>query len=93
MGRTSYKVQAEAYGATRAINMVSFFINHPEWRGPNFTWDSLPMIVKCMAHPYFRISIGYKIKNRKREEELAEMCANTAFSVATNILRTTGLIK
>jgi hypothetical protein len=37
------------YAEQYAKSLTQEFINHPDWRGPNFTWQKFPDMVQRLA--------------------------------------------
>lgn len=78
----SHKLYAEGCAKT----MVNDFIEHPEWRGPSFTFEKLPDMVMRLTRTQSRLSFA-KIK-----EHDATKIGELAREMTEKMLKEKGLL-
>lgn len=77
---------AKNVGQAIALSMVEDFINHPEWRGKNFTWENLPYM--CASHAATGFHLPWNNSTWKARRKAAE----EAFRVAQDLLIEEGFL-
>lgn len=71
--------KSKEIGETWAVSMFNDFVNHPEYRGVNFTWENFPTLASGLAECSCFMNFPYRVKNLpKLKEECRKSCKNKA---------------
>jgi hypothetical protein len=71
-------------GSTYADTMFHEFVEHPEYRGPNFTWDNFPNLAARMATVS---AFQYFPETEKLSQEDEAVAAQAARTTATKLVK------
>lgn len=80
---------AKVCGINWGKNMFNDFINHPEYKGKNFSWNIFPEMASKYASINFDINIYPKPKNMK---ELKQICFNSCFKTIKQLIKKNKLL-
>jgi hypothetical protein len=76
--------RAKNVGVSWAKSLFNDFVNHPEYKGTNFTWDNFATFASGIAETSCYMSFSPKVKNLG---ELEKVCKKSCYKECKMLIK------